>query len=154
MGISRHEHVNLVLRAFCRHVDQRLELGGHRGAELAKVEPQVRHDLVVPGAAGVHLSASGSDELCEPALVGSVNVLIALLHLEHSLRPLLPHELKASHNGLGLSLGQHATPLEGAGVGDRAVEVDGPHDAVDVERVVETLHHRVSLAGEPAAPQL
>lgn len=59
--------------------------GGLHGA------PRAAAHLVVAAAPGVQLAAGGADELAEPALVGSVDVLVAALDLKAARRPLLGH---------------------------------------------------------------
>jgi len=117
------------------------------------VEAQVGHHLVVPAAPGVHLAARRADQLGQPPLVRRVDVLVAVLDGERPGLPLAAHLLEPAADRRALLRRDRARLLKRAAVGDAAVEIGGPHDAVDDERVVEALHDRVGLAGEAAAPE-
>jgi hypothetical protein len=152
--VPGHEHVHLGLGALGRHGNQRLQLGRQLGAHRPQVQPQVGHHLVVARTAGVHLAACRADELRQAALVGGVDVLVALLDDEDALGPFLPHQLQAVADRARLGSSEHAAPLERSRVRHAAVDVVRPHHLVHVEAIVEALHHRVGLAREAAAPQL
>ena len=77
--VAGHEDVRLGGGALRSDGHERAHLLAELRALVAQVQPQVGHHLVVARAAGVHLAANGADELGEPALVGGVDVLVAIL---------------------------------------------------------------------------
>ena len=154
MRVARHDDVALGRRALGGDADQTAEQAAEPLAGATQVQPHVGDHLVVAAAARVHLATSRSDDLSQAALVGGVDVFVAIFHLERAGRPLGAHALQARADRRALLCGEHAGRLEGLAVGDAAVDVDVPHDAVDWQAVVEALHDRIGLAREAATPEL
>lgn len=133
VGISRHDVVDLGLRALRDDAQEALEEGLKLVELVAQPQAHVGGDLLVAAAAGVQLPRDVlADDPAQAALVGDVDVLVgAGDDLEGAGLPLLLELEQAGLDLLELLLGQAAGFCVCAGEGD------GAEDVLLVEHVVE-----------------
>jgi hypothetical protein len=110
---------------------------------LDQPKPHVRRDLVVPAPSRVELSSNiSTDNLTQPPLVGSVDVLVVLLDGEAAVAPFLL-DLVETATDLGELVGGEDGRGgfgEGEGVGLGTGDVDGEEGLVEGEALVELPH--------------
>ena len=102
----------------------------------------------------MELASDRADDLAEAALVGGVDVLVAVLDLEGVGGPLLANLAKALDELVALGVGDDARLRERAGVAHRSADVLLRHAAVEGQGLVELLHQRVDVLAEATAPEL
>ena len=151
---ARHDDVDFALGAFDRDGDELAEVSAEEDELVPEPHAGVGGDLVVSGSAGVELTGDGADELAEPALVGGVDVLVAGDDDEGVGGPFLRDLPEALDERIALVVGDDARLGECLGVALAASDVLLRHPAVEGEGLVELLHERVDVLGEPPAPQL
>ena len=149
-----HDHVDLALGAVARHRDELAQVPAEHDELRPEPHPGIRRHLVVAGPTRVQLARDRTDHLPESSLVGGVDVLVSVLHLERVGGPLLGNLPEALDEGIALVVGDDARLSERARVAHAAADVLLRHAAVEGQGLVELLHQRVDVLGEAASPQL
>lgn len=86
MCVSWHEDVLLSVRSLSHHSDQASKGFLDILDLVQEPEPHVRRYLIVAGPSSMEFSAQRSDELGEPSLVRSMDVLVVRLGIELDIR--------------------------------------------------------------------
>ena len=156
VGVARHDMLDIALSTRGDHLEEVHQVALKHIQLIPEPQTHVGRDLIVPATASVQLASNVlADDLPQPPLVGSVDVLVdAGLDLEGVVLPFLEDLLETTLDLRELMLGQELVVLVGAGVGDAAADVLRVEDAVEVDGLVVLGHDRVLAAGEAASPEL
>lgn len=129
--IPRHQQFNLHFRPTRHHLQQINQVPINHPQFIPKPQPHIRRNLLVPTPPRMQLPSDlAPNNLTQPPLIRSMDILIRLLGLKRTIFPLLPHLLEPFFNPLKLSTRQDPSVLIRARKGDGAGYVLGVEDAV------------------------
>jgi hypothetical protein len=76
VGVSWHDVVRLLVRALDNHTDEIFQPGLDVVDIVKEPDTHVGSHLIIPRPASMELAAEWADQLTEPTLIGSVDVLV------------------------------------------------------------------------------
>ena len=112
-------------------------------------EPEIGHDEVVAGAAGVQLRTEVTEPIGHAPFDRRVDVLVGLVEDEPPLRHVVTDRRERLLERRGLVAVEQAGVLQRADVRDRRVDVHRPQAHVEAERATERV--RLGAGGEDEA---